>query len=163
MYLGEAVTQTRHALQAAWLAREAGEPDEVVIAALLHDVGHLLHPEEDGAAERGVDTRHENLGAEYLLARFGETVAQAARLHVEAKRCLCAIEPGYADSLSPASQRSLHLQGGPMTEEEAAEFLRRPFADVALRVRRYDDLAKDPEATVPGWEAYLAALERFEL
>lgn len=141
-YLGEPVSQTEHALQAAWAAEQEGAPLPTVVAALLHDVGHLLHDLPEHCADDGIDDRHERLGAEWLTRRFGPDVTEPVRLHVEAKRCLCATDADYHDRLSEASRVSLRLQGGPMSPTEAAEFLRQPFAEQAVALRRYDDRAK---------------------
>jgi phosphonate degradation associated HDIG domain protein len=159
-YGREAVSQREHALQAAYLAREAGAAPSLVVAALLHDVGHLLHDLSDDAPERGVDDRHEELAARWLDARFGPDVVEPARLHVEAKRFLCADEPGYHDALSEPSRVSLRLQGGPMSPEEAERFRASPHAAAAVILRRCDDCAKVPGLTVPGVETYIPWIER---
>ncbi|WP_438269989.1 phosphonate degradation HD-domain oxygenase [Paludisphaera mucosa] len=159
-YGREAVTQREHALQAAYLAREAGAAPSLVVAALLHDVGHLLHDLPDDAPDLGVDDRHEELAARWLAARFGPDVVEPARLHVEAKRFLCATEPGYRDALSEPSKVSLRLQGGPMSPEEAERFRASPHAEAAVILRRCDDSAKTPDLVVPGVEDYLPWIER---
>jgi gamma-butyrobetaine dioxygenase len=142
----EAVTQIEHAVQAARWAEEAGADDALIAAALLHDIGHLLsgdHRDEHHFRER--DLRHEDVAARFLSRWFGPEVTEPIRLHVAAKRYLCAVEPGYHDGLSPASVRSLELQGGAMNAEEAAAFARLDGASAATELRRWDDLAKDPE------------------
>lgn len=159
-YGREVVSQREHALQAAHFAREAGASSSLVVAALLHDVGHLLHDLPDDAPDHGVDDRHEELAARWLDARFGPDVVEPARLHVEAKRFLCAAEPGYHDALSEPSRVSLRLQGGPMSPEEAERFRASPHATSALILRRCDDSAKVPGLTVPGLEDYLPLIER---
>ena len=111
-YGEEPVSQCEHALQCAFLAERAGEPAPLVSAALLHDIGHVLHNIGDRRALRGVDDRHEELGAQYLLRAFGLAVAEPVRLHVAAKRYLCATDPGYFGSLSAASVRSLDCRAG---------------------------------------------------
>src|SRR4051794_31901305 len=121
-YLGESVSQREHALQAAHLAVLEGAPATLVAAALLHDVGHLLSATEDNPAERGVDARHEVSGHAWLARHFGPEVTEPVRLHVMAKRFLCAVHPAYANSLSPASVRSLELQGGPLKPAEVDAF-----------------------------------------
>lgn len=147
-YLGEAVTIGEHMRQAGTLAEAAGAPAPLVAAALLHDVGHL----------RGeTDARHGSGGARWLSQWFGPAVTEPVRLHVAAKRYLCATEPGYSGLLSPESARTLVLQGGPMTPEQAAEFEALPGARDAVAVRRWDDQAKDPAITPPAF-AHFAPL-----
>lgn len=158
LYFGEAVTETEHALQTANLARVAGADDELVAAALLHDVGHLLHGLPEDIAERGIDARHEDGGAFWLERYFGPAVTVPVRLHVAAKRYLCAAEAGYLAGLSPASQRSLELQGGPFDAESARQFEQQPHAREAVALRRWDDTAKVPGLVVPDLEAYRPVL-----
>ncbi len=146
---GEGVAQLEHALQAARLAERDGAHSALITAALLHDVGHLLDKRGEDAAERGLDTRHEAIGAGWLRRHFGEAVAAPVRLHVPAKRYLCAVAPGYAEALSPASRQSLRLQGGPMSRREAADFEAQPYAAAAVRLRRWDDAAKRVGAVTP--------------
>ena len=153
-YFGEAVTQAEHALQTAALAEAAAADPELVAAALLHDVGHLLHGLGEDAADRGLDDRHEEGGAAWLARHFGPAVADPVRLHVDAKRYLCAVEPGYLAALSPASRRSLELQGGPFTPDEAGRFLLEPYWGDAVALRRWDDAAKVPGLAVPGLGYY---------
>jgi phosphonate degradation associated HDIG domain protein len=157
-YLGEAVTQTEHALQCAHLAAQAGADEPLIAAALLHDIGHLLHGQE-GRAERGIDERHENGGASWLHHYFGAAVVDPVRLHVAAKRYLCARSSDYHAGLSAASQRSLRLQGGPFTPAEALRFEQEPWFREAIALRRWDDAAKVPGLAVPGLEHYRALLE----
>ncbi len=139
---GEAVTQLEHALQCATAAERAGASSASITAALLHDFGHLLHPDAGGALADGVDDRHEWIGANHLAQWFGEAVTQPIALHVEAKRYLCLAEPRYHASLSPVSLTTLRLQGGVMTPAEATAFLSRPHAATAVQVRRWDEAAK---------------------
>ena len=148
LHYGEGVTELAHALQAAYLAHEAGENESMIAAALLHDYGHLVHCLGESIAEQGVDANHETVGANALGKWFPTSVTEPIRWHVAAKRYLCAAELGYFDQLSPASVLSLQLQGGPMNPEEVVEFSARPFAEEADRLRRYDDQAKRPGATV---------------
>ena len=157
-YLGEPVSQAEHALQAAHLAVLDGAPEALVVAALLHDVGHLLHDLGDDVADRGIDARHERSGGSWLARNFGPEVAEPARLHVDAKRYLCAAEASYLDGLSRASRQSLALQGGPMTLEEIRTFEANPHHREAVRLRRWDDEAKVPGLEVPGLESYLGRL-----
>src|SRR5262249_47956307 len=149
-YFGEPVSQLEHALQCAHLAEQENAAPELVAAALLHDVGHLLHEEKEDIADRGGDTEHEHLGQEWLSAHFGPEVTHPIALHVAAKRYLCAIDAAYFAKLSPASVQSLNLQGGPMTEPEVQDFEANEFADEAVRLRRWDDLAKEKDLSVPG-------------
>lgn len=153
-YGGEAVTQIEHGLQAAALAEREGAAPELIVAALLHDVGHLLHDLPDGAPDEGIDDHHEAVGYRSLRHVFGDAVSEPVRLHVEAKRYLCATEQGYLDTLSRPSLVSLRLQGGPMTPEQVREFDRNPHARDAVRLRRWDDLAKDPEGRPPSLDHF---------
>ncbi|QDT67812.1 hypothetical protein MalM25_07180 [Planctomycetes bacterium MalM25] len=142
LYGGEGVTQLEHGLQAAMLAEESGADSELIVASLLHDVGHLLHDLPDDAPDQGIDDLHERLGAAWLRSRFPETVLEPVRLHVESKRYLCTAEPGYWESLSEPSKVSLELQGGKMTEAECESYREGPHFDAAIRLRRWDDEAK---------------------
>jgi len=144
-YGSEAVSQLEHALQCAQLALDAGASNELAAAAFLHDIGHLVAPAPHELG-RDVDDVHQYLALPFLRPGFGDAVLEPIRLHVEAKRYLCQAEPAYWSSLSPASRHSLALQGGVHDAEQAAAFLRQPFADDAVRLRRWDDLAKVPGA-----------------
>lgn len=145
----EDISQLQHALQAAALAEARGEAPALVLAALLHDVGHMIHKLGENPAGEGIDDRHEILGAKWLARRLPEAVSEPVRLHVEAKRYLCATDPDYMGRLAPDSVLSLKLQGGPMGAGEAARFRTQPFAQDALRLRRLDEEAKDPNAETP--------------
>jgi phosphonate degradation associated HDIG domain protein len=158
-YHGERVSQTEHALQTAELAARAGASDDLVVAALLHDVGHLLEGQDEDLAERGLDGHHEEEGCAWLAKHFGPEVTEPVRLHVTAKRYLCAVDPAYLASLSPASRMSLSLQGGPMDAEECATFESNPAYEDAIRLRRWDDTAKVRGLEVPGLECYRERLE----
>jgi [1-hydroxy-2-(trimethylamino)ethyl]phosphonate dioxygenase len=158
-YLGEPVSQEEHALQAAHLAELEGADDALVVAALMHDVGHFLDNTPEDLAERGVDARHEEIGASWLARAFGPEVIDPIRLHVPAKRYLCATDPTYLASLSDASVLSLRLQGGPFRLEEIRRFESEPFYHDAIRLRRWDDAAKVPGLTVPGIEHYRGHIE----
>jgi len=149
------VNQLQHALQAAALAEADGAPPATVLASLLHDVGHMIHRLGEDPASRGVDDGHEQLGAEWLACRFGPEVSEPVRLHVAAKRYLCATESDYFGKLSADSVRSLGLQGGPMSADEIAAFRRHPQHQEAVRLRRYDEAAKDPYATTPDFDHFL--------
>jgi [1-hydroxy-2-(trimethylamino)ethyl]phosphonate dioxygenase len=141
-YFGEAVSMTEHALQAAHFARLARAPDWLQLAALLHDVGHLVVDVPDDIADWVSDARHEDTGADWLAPRFGEKVAAAVRMHVPAKRYLCATNTAYFSKLSPASVQTLKLQGGPMSPAEVAAFESQPHFREAVQVRYWDDLGK---------------------
>jgi len=158
---GESVTELQHALQCATFAQQAGEPPVVVAAALLHDYGHLCHQLGEDIANHGVDARHEHIGANRLGGLFVDEIVDAGRLHVAAKRYLCWKEPAYFDELSDASRQSLRLQGGPMTDAEAREFEREPHFELAVRVRRYDDMGKVPEMSTPDLDSFRPLLESF--
>lgn len=159
-YFGEPVSQLEHALQAAAEAERACAPDALVVAALLHDVGHLVHGLPEDVARHGVDGRHEVAAERWLSERFSRVVTEPIRLHVAAKRYLCAIEPSYLDALSDASKDSLILQGGPMSPHEVHVFEQHPFARDAVALRRWDDAAKVPGRGVPGLEHYADRLGR---
>ncbi|HLY41198.1 MAG TPA: HD domain-containing protein [Terracidiphilus sp.] len=153
-YFGEPVTVLEHSLQAAWFVQRKGGSDSLIAAALLHDLGHLLHTEGEDAATRGLDTHHEDLGAEALAGHFSAEVLDPIRLHVAAKRYLCYAQPRYFAGLSPASVESLALQGGPMTEAEAQAFLALPNSRDAITLRHADDAAKIQNLQVPALESY---------
>ncbi len=159
---GERVSQSQHALQCAALAARDGASESLIVAALLHDYGHLAEAVDD-TDRPAADARHEMAGAALLGELFGPAVTAPVALHVAAKRYLCAVGPGYLDALSPASAHSLALQGGPFTADQAAAFERLDgFAD-AVRLRRYDDLGKSPDATPPDFDAYLPMLRRLRI
>jgi gamma-butyrobetaine dioxygenase len=155
-YFGEAVTQAQHMLQAAALAEADGAPDALVAAALLHDVGHFRGESGPSGADlmRGTDNRHSQSGADWLSQWFGPAVTEPVRLHVAAKRYLCTVEPGYFARLSEASVYTLTVQGGPMTSEQAGHFAALSYAQDAMRLRRWDEAAKDPSLDVAGFDHY---------
>jgi gamma-butyrobetaine dioxygenase len=157
-YFGEEVSQREHALQAAHLARTAGATDDLIAAALLHDIGHLLHGLPEYIAEDGIDAKHEAGGATWLARHFPPTVTEPIRLHVAAKRYLCAVDLAYAETLSAASRRSLELQGGAFTYEQARSFEQHPHHSSAVQLRRWDDQAKIPGLAVPGIDVYRSLL-----
>jgi phosphonate degradation associated HDIG domain protein len=142
-YGSEAVSQLEHALQCAALAEGARAAPPLVAACFLHDLGHLV-AQEPHDAQREVDDVHQHLAIAFLRGTFPEPVLRAIRLHVDAKRYLCHVQPGYWDALSPASQHSLQLQGGTFTAAQAARFIAQPQAPDAVALRLWDDLAKVP-------------------
>lgn len=161
-YADEPVTQVQHALQCADLAeREDGRPD-MVVAAFLHDVGHILH---DAALPTDVDDdlhdHHEDRGFVFLRDHLGERVARLVQLHVDAKRYLCTVDPAYVEALSPTSRKSFQDQGGAMSAAERAAFEADPHHADAIALRRWDDRAKDPGATTPAVDHYLDRVRRF--
>jgi predicted HD phosphohydrolase len=164
-YLGEDVTMIQHQLQAGALARAAGHTDALVVAALLHDIGHMVGPEEGEvdatealAGDR--DAHHDATGARWLSRWFGLDVTEPVRLHVAAKRFLVATEPDYAGTLSAASVHTLRLQGGPMTPREVREFERLEHAHDAVAIRRLDEAAKDATRDAPGLDTHRDLLVR---
>ena len=162
-YFGEDVSQLEHALQAAALAQQSNAPDTLVIAALLHDIGHMLRGLPENIADEGIDDLHEAAGAAWLAKYFGPEVTEPIRLHVDAKRYLCFADARYRAQLSPASIQSLALQGGPYTAEEASSFESQPFFDQAVLLRQWDDTAKIPGLSVPPLDHYRPILERLAL
>jgi phosphonate degradation associated HDIG domain protein len=154
-----AVNQLQHALQAAHRAETEGCTPATVLASLLHDVGHMIHELGEDPAGRGIDDVHEELGARWLTERFGPDVTEPVRLHVAAKRYLCATESDYFGKLSPDSVRSLELQGGLMSADEVASFRKLPYWEEAVRLRRYDEAAKDPRAVTPDFDHFLRHVE----
>jgi len=159
-YLGENVTIGDHMLQCAALATAEGAPDALVAAALLHDVGYYLDPVPDNENETRPARRHDVAAGRVLAAFLPEAAVAPIRLHVDAKRYLCAVEPSYRARLSPASIHTMALQGGIMGQEEAAGFAARPFSGDACRLRRWDDAGKVADAAVPGFASYRLLLER---
>jgi phosphonate degradation associated HDIG domain protein len=153
-YFGEPVSVLEHCLQCAYFAQQSQATPSTVVAALLHDIGHVLHGLPEDIAMHGLDGAHEDVAATYLAGLFGEDVTETVRLHVAAKRYLCATDPAYLMRLSPASVESLRIQGGPMSDEEVAAFAALPNAAVAVQLRRWDDEAKMPDLDVPGLAHY---------
>jgi phosphonate degradation associated HDIG domain protein len=158
-YGGERVRQLDHALQCATQAEAEGAAPTLITAALLHDIGHLIHDLGDSPAARGIDDRHEVLGQHWLEQWFGSAVTEAVRLHVPAKQYLTGTDPGYFATLSAGSVRSLALQGGPFSAEAAAEFIAQPHAEEAVRLRRWDEAAKVPGKATPDLAHFRRYLE----
>lgn len=157
----EAIDQQQHAFQCALLAEQAGAQPPLVAAALLHDLGHLLY--ELSPQAEGKDDLHEYRALPFLRGEYPDSVLQPIRLHVAAKRFLCAMDAGYRDTLSPASRRSLELQGGAFDDQQLQQFLAEPHAMDAVALRRWDDLAKSPTRATPGWDHYRRILEEVTL
>ena len=160
-YLGEDVKLVEHMLQCADLAREAGAADYLVVAALLHDIGHLLVEDPQSAQDSKIDMHHEAVGARWVEARFPGSVSEPIRLHVAAKRYLVTTNRDYVAKLSPASVQTLNMQGGPFSQEELIEFTSSIGAEDAVRIRLWDDLAKVRDkqtSTIFDFEAVINAL-----
>ena len=162
-YFGEAVSQAVHMLQTASHARKAGASPELIAAALLHDIGHFLGPVSGDDLMNGTDNQHSEVGAAWLAAWFPAAVTEPVRLHVAAKRYLCAVEPTYLTELSTASLYTLTVQGGPMRPHEVAAWTAHPFARDALALRRWDEAAKDPRAKPEPFDFYRPLLSRLLL
>ena len=159
-YAGEGVTQLEHALQSAQLAERAGAAPELVTAALLHDLGHMLNLQGETPTARGIDDQHQYFAVPFLRGLFPAAVIEPIRLHVDAKRALCAAEAGYYAALSEDSKRSLRLQGDIFSPEQLATFRAKPHAEEAMRLRRWDDAAKVPGAATPPLSHYLEIASR---
>ena len=159
-YFGEPVTQAEHMLQAAARARLASAPPPLIAAALLHDIGHFLGPVSGADLMAGTDNRHRDVAADWLAEWFPPAVTEPVRLHVAAKRYLCAVEPRYLAELSEASRFTLTVQGGPMSATEVGGFEALPYAQDAVRLRRWDEATKDPSATPEPFDFYRPLLGR---
>ena len=141
-YLGEHVTMAQHMLQGAHFAEQCGEDRQIIVSALLHDIGHFTSEFGTFSMDDTQDRFHEEAGARVLARFFPSAVTDCVRYHVAAKRYLCAVEPDYFAQLSEASIHSLNLQGGPMSDTEVAEFERNPNLRAIVTVRRFDDQGK---------------------
>jgi [1-hydroxy-2-(trimethylamino)ethyl]phosphonate dioxygenase len=159
-YLGEEVSLTEHMLQTAMAAEQDDASPELVAAAVLHDFGHMVHDLDESCADDGIDSFHEEVGADYLERHFSPAVTEPIRLHVATKRYLCAVDPAYLEQLSPASLHSLELQGGPFTPDEVLDFEEGTYFTDAVKLRRYDDIAKIPGLETPDLEHYRPILEQ---
>lgn len=159
-YLGEPVTMAQHMLQGAALAERANMPERIIVAALLHDIGHFTsefgtyHPDDTH------DRHHEEAGAEVLEEFFPTVVTDCVRYHVAAKRYLCATKPEYFNRLSAASVHSLNLQGGPMGADEVTEFERNPNLEEIIQVRYLDDAGKHADMQTPDFLHYAPMVQR---
>ncbi len=158
-YYGEDVSQLEHALQAACCAQRDQASSSLVVAALVHDIGHLLEDIPEDTADLGIDAKHEEIGQDWLARRFGKEVSEPVYLHVSAKRYLCATDPTYLEKLSAASLQSLALQGGPMTPAEVSAFESNEFYKDAVALRRWDDAAKIPGLPTPPLSDYRTLLD----
>ena len=154
-YGSEQINQLQHALQCATLAEDNYASPALITAALLHDIGHLVDNHSVGATSKGIDRRHERIGGAYLKQWFADDVVAPVALHVPAKHSLCAAAPAYFEKLSPASVHSLELQGGQFDQDQARSFFERDYAPDAIRLRQWDEKAKDPEAITPTLEHFL--------
>jgi phosphonate degradation associated HDIG domain protein len=159
-YDGEPVTQLQHALQSAHLAEQGGADSALITAALLHDLGHLLHDFGGTPTQQGLDDLHQYRCLPFLRPLFGPQTLEPIRLHVDAKRFLCARVAGYREALSADSVRSLALQGGVFDEAQAAAFEALPFAADAVRVRQWDDQAKAADASVPSLAHFVQHMQQ---
>ena len=166
-YSGEPVTQLQHALQTAHFAEQSGADDELVTGCLLHDLGHLLNDQgrgfNDTPSLRGIDDTHQYFALPFLRGLFPDAVLDSIKLHVDAKRCLCQANPGYLAKLSEDSKRSLALQGGVFSAEQAAAFLAQSGARNAVMLRQWDDLAKQADLVTPPLAHFLARAARCAL
>jgi [1-hydroxy-2-(trimethylamino)ethyl]phosphonate dioxygenase len=158
-YFGESVSMMEHALQAAYFAQAAVAPPSLVVAALLHDIGHLVVEVPDDLADWTEDARHEHVGSAWLASRFSAGVSEPVRLHVPAKRYLCATNEHYFSKLSPASVVTLKLQGGPMSAAEVSRFETERYHKEAVQVRQWDDQGKVAGLVTPCLEDYRALIE----
>ena len=166
-YGQEAVSQLEHALQCAHLAERANEAPETVVAALLHDLGHMLSAERTPVADQDAlpakDDLHQFVALPFLRSLFPDAVLEPIKLHVDAKRYLCAVDAGYWADLSPASKHSLELQGGRYDDAQVRAFEDLTFYAEAVRLRRYDDLAKVPGQVTPPLAHYAALMGQVAL
>jgi phosphonate degradation associated HDIG domain protein len=163
LYGLSAIDQRAHAVQAALLAERAGCDAALITACLLHDIGHMVHDLGENPAKHGIDDKHEELGQAWLNRWFGPEVTEPVRLHVAAKRYLCATELDYFSKLSRDSVCSLALQGGPMSEAECAAYSANPYSEAATKLRRFDEGAKVKDLATPPVEyflSYVAACEK---
>ena len=159
-YLGEGLSMREHMLQTAFLAENEGGSDAEIAVALLHDIGHYTDEFPEDSLEKGQNNFHEDCGANILSGFFPETVVEAVRHHVEAKRYLCAVESGYFACLSAASVNSLNVQGGPMNEDEIDKFEKYACKKLSVKVRKWDDAAKVVGMSTPPFSHYVPVLER---
>jgi len=158
-YGNEKVSQFEHAIQCALLAKKNNENHFFITAALFHDIGHLINNDKE-AIKKGIDKKHENSGSLFLSKFFPEDVTMLIKGHVPAKRYLVYCEKGYYDTLSIASRQSLDVQGGSFSADEANDFIKQPFMQDAVRLRKYDDLAKVKNLEIPNIHYFYKYVER---
>jgi phosphonate degradation associated HDIG domain protein len=163
VYYGESISMAEHSLQAAYFAQAQGAPPGLIVAALLHDIGHLVEEVPSDLADWIEDAHHERVGGRWLALRFRPEVSEPVRLHVPAKRYLLATDAEYFAKLSPASLITLKLQGGPMATSEVDQFETEPFYRDAIRVRQWDDQGKVTGLKTPGLGDYRALIQAFAL
>tara|TARA_B110001450_G_scaffold113525_1_gene107310 strand:- start:1164 stop:1745 length:582 start_codon:yes stop_codon:yes gene_type:complete len=159
-YLGEPVNMGQHMLQGATIAEQQGQPEEIIIGALLHDIGHFTSEFGTFTIEDTEDRHHEDAGAKVLERFFPKVITDCVRYHVAAKRYLCATKPEYFESLSEASIHSLHLQGGPLNHMEVVEFEKNPNLDQIIAVRYLDDAGKHAGMETPDYWYFAPMVQR---
>jgi phosphonate degradation associated HDIG domain protein len=161
---GEAITQLQHAVQSAQLARKEGYEDEVILAALFHDIGHICSMDQGNAEQMGSYgmMSHDKIGGNFLRNKgFSERMAQLVENHVQAKRYLTFKEPDYYHKLSEASKQTLQYQGGRMNAEEAAAFEQNPLFQLSLRMRHWDEEAKEKDMPTPDLRPYQSMCQQY--
>jgi phosphonate degradation associated HDIG domain protein len=159
-YLGEPVTMARHMLQGATIAENSGLDEEIIVAALLHDIGHFTSEFGTYSPDDTADKYHEDAGAALLAPFFPAVITDCVRHHVAAKRYLCATRPVYLRRLSAASVHTLSLQGGPMSADEVAEFEKNPNLAAIIQVRYLDEAGKRPDMTTPDFAHFAPMVQR---
>ncbi|CUJ90188.1 HD domain-containing protein [Shimia thalassica] len=159
-YLGEPVTMAEHMLQGATIAEQNGQPDEIIVGALLHDIGHFTSEFGTFTMDDTEDRFHEDAGAEVLDRFFPPVITECVRQHVAAKRFLCATKPEYLKRLSDASVHSLNLQGGPMSPQEVAEFEQNPFLKEIIQVRYLDEAGKRDDMETPPFSHFAPRVQK---
>ncbi len=159
-YLGEPVTMAQHMLQGAAIAEKNNMKDDIIVAALLHDIGHFTSEFGTFSMNDTQDRYHEEAGAKILEEFFPSLITDCVRYHVAAKRYLCATKPAYFNRLSDASIHSLNLQGGPMDVDEVKVFEENPNLAKIIQVRYLDEAAKDPEMVTPDYWHFAPMVQR---